>query len=262
MPGRSLLALTVLLLLPTAAGAQDPVQEVRDCLKRNLPKKSSVQIVQFTAVDRIGGQREFRAKMLGMKLEDGLRRAKLCISQPPEMRGSEMLSMEAPGRAPDSFLYTPELGKPKRITGEGVGGSVFGTDFTYEDLQRWQQLNRPESHERLPDAAIDGRPVYVLSTKPTDASTSSYTKVLSYVDKKTCVVIKSESFEPGDRLRKLLTAKPDEMLEDRGIYAPTEVVMKDLRDQTQTTIVVEEFEIDSDVEERSLQVSSLGKHCR
>ncbi len=259
---RSLLSLTVLLILPIAATAQDPVQEVRDCMKRNLPKQSSMQTVQFVAVDRIGGQREFRAKMLGMKVADGTRRSKLCISQPPEMRGSEMLSMETVGGAPDSFLYTPELRKAKRITGEGVGGSVFGTDFTYEDLQRWQQLNRPESHQRLPDAEVDGRPVYVLSTVPTDAASSSYTKVLSYVDKKTCVVIKSESFENGDRLRKLLTAKADDMLEDHGVYAPTEVVMKDVRDQTHTTVVVEDFQVDGDVEERSFQVSSLGKHCR
>lgn len=250
------------LLLPITAAAEDPAQEVRDCLNRNLPKKSSMQSVHFVSVDRIGGQREFRAKMLGMKLDDGLRRAKLCIHQPPEMRGSEMLTIETPGGAPDSFLFTPELRKPKRITGEGVGGSVFGTDFTYEDLQRWQQLNRPESHERLPDGALDGRPVYVLMTKPTEASKSSYSKVVTYVDKETCVVLKSESFENGDRLRKLLTASPADMLEEKGIYAPTQVVMKDVRDETQTTIAIDDLEVDGNVEERSFQVSSLGKHCR
>ncbi len=262
MASRFRLLVTVSLLLPFVAAAQDPVQEVRDCLKRNLPKKSSVQAMQFIAVDRIGGQREFRAKMLGMKVADGMRRAKLCISHPPEMRGSEMLSMETPDGAPDSFLYTPELRKTKRITGEGVGGSVFGTDFTYEDLQRWQQMNRPETHERLPDGQVDGRTVYVLSTTPDNKAQSSYTKVLSYVDKKTCVVIKSESFENGDRLRKLLTAKSDDMFEDKGVYAPSEVVMKDVRDQTQTTVLVEDFEVDGDVDERSFQSSALGRHCR
>jgi hypothetical protein len=218
--------------------------------------------MHFTAIDRIGGQREFRAKMLAMRVADGTRRAKLCISQPPDMRGSEMLSMENPEGAPDSFLFTRELKKPKRITGEGVGGSVFGTDFTYEDLQRWQQLNRPESHARLPDAEVEGRSVFVLETTPSEKAKSSYTKVLSYVDKETCVVIKSESFENGDRLRKLLTAKPDDMLEASGVFAPTEVVMKDVRDETRTVVVVEDLEVDGDLAERSFQVSSLGKHCK
>jgi len=262
MRNPSRLLVIAILLLPLYAAAEDPVQEVRDCLARNVPKKSSVQTVHFTSFDRIGGQREFRAKMLGMKLPDGFRRAKLCITAPPDMRSSEMLSVENSAGAPDSFLYTPELRKAKRITGEGVGGSVFGTDFTYEDLQRWQQLNRPESHERLADATVDGRPVYVLSTKPTDASQSSYSKVLTYIDKKTCVVIKSESFEGEDRLRKQLTAKVDDMLEDHGIHAPNEVEMKDVRDETHTTVVIEDLDVDGDVDERTFQESSLGRHCR
>ena len=265
---RHLFAWAVVLLLPTVAAAQtkapsDPaVQEVRDCMRKNLPKKSSTETVHFVSTDRIGGQREFRGKMLAMKVGDGSRRAKVCISQPPEMRGSEVLSMETPDGAPDTFLYTTELRKAKRITGEGVGGSLFGTDFTYEDMQRWQQLNRPESHTRKPDAEVDGRPVYVLETVPMDASQSAYTKVLSYVDKKTCVVIKTESFEGGDRLRRVMTSKPDQMLEDHGIFAPTEVLMKDVRDETNTLVTVEEFEVDGDMDERSFQVSALGRHCR
>jgi Outer membrane lipoprotein-sorting protein len=276
MPRHCLLAWALVLLLPTAATAQTPspapaaapapvdpaVKEVRDCLRRNIPKKSSVQTVHFTSTDRIGGQREFRGKILGMRVADGSRRAKICISQPPEMRGSEVLSMETPEGAPDTFLFTTELRKPKRITGEGVGGSLFGTDFTYEDMQRWQQLNRPERHARLPDAEVDGRPVYVMETVPTDEGQSAYAKVLSYVDKKTCVVIKSESFESGDRLRRVMTSKPEQMLEDHEIFAPTEVVMRDVRDETSTTVVVEDFQVDSDTDERSFQVSSLGRHCR
>jgi len=246
------------------APAKDPgVEEVRDCLRRNLPKTSSSQTVQFKSTDRIGGERVFRGKLLGAVLEDGLRRAKLCINQPPEMRGSEVLSIESnDARPPESFLYTTELRKTKRITGEGAGGSLFGTDFTYEDMQRFQQLNRPDRYERLPDAEVEGRPVYVLQSKPIDSATSAYTKVVSYVDKDTCVVLKSESFEGDDRLRRVLTAKPDGMFEENGIHAPAEVVMKDVRDETQTTVSVEEFEVDGTVDARSFQQSTLGRHCR
>jgi len=262
MSKQSLLAWALVLSFPLTLAAQDPAQEVRECLKRNIPKKSSAQTVHFIAIDRIGGQREFRGKILGMRVADGSRRAKLCIGQPPEMRGSEMLSMETAEGAPDTFLYTSELRKAKRITGEGVGGSVFGTDFTFEDLQRWQQLNRPESQERMPDAELDGRPMYVLAAKPSNPAESSYTKVLSYVDKKTCVVMKSESFETGDRLRRVLIARPEPMLEEGGIFAPSEVVMKDVRDETSTTVAIEDLDVDGDVDERSFEVSNLGRHCR
>jgi hypothetical protein len=265
MANRRAALLTVLLLAPLAASAQTgdrSVTVVLDCLKRNVPKKSSVQTVHFTSFDRIGGSREFRGKILGKTMEDGTRRAKLCISQPPEMRGSEVLSMEVKDAAPQNFLYTTELRKAKRVTGDGAGGSLFGTDFTYEDLQRFMQLNRPESNERLDDADLEGRAVYVVQAKPSDANASAYTKVLSYVDKVTCVVLKSESYEVGERLRKVLTAKTEPMYQENGVTAPAEVEMKDVRDQTRTVVAIEDLEVDGDVDSRSFQVGELGRHCR
>ena len=257
-------AFLLALLSPLVASAQasDPLKEVRDCMLRNVPKHSSVQTVHFTSYDRIGGTREFRGKILGKTMEDGTRRAKLCISQPQEMRGSEVLSMESKGEPPQNFLYTTELRKAKRVSGDGAGGSLFGTDFTYEDLQRFMQLNRPESAQRLDDSDLDGRAVFVVQALPTDTTKSSYSKVLSYIDKSTCVVLKSEQYETGDRLRKVLTAKPDSMYSENGVTAPTEVEMKDVRDQTRTTVAIEDLEVDGEVDSRSFQVSELGRHCR
>ncbi|HXK23695.1 MAG TPA: outer membrane lipoprotein-sorting protein, partial [Myxococcota bacterium] len=240
----------------------DPIAEVKDCLKRNVPKHSSVQTVHFTSYDRIGGSREFRGKILATTMDDGTRRGKLCISQPPEMRGSEVLSMEVKGAAPENFLYTEELRKTKRVTGDGAGGSLFGTDFTYEDMQRFMQLNRPEATTRLPDGDVDGHAVFVVQAVPTDQTKSSYTKVLSYVDKTTCVVLKSESYEAGDRMRKVLTAKTEQMYTEKGISAPSEVDLNDLRDNTHTVVVIEDLDVDGELDSRSFEVSALGRHCR
>jgi len=263
---RNLARLLCALAFLAAAGAHaqkpDPIAEVRECLKRNVPKQSSVQTVHFTSYDRIGGSREFRGKILGRTMEDGTRRGKLCISQPPEMRGSEVLSIEVKGAAPENFLYTEELRKTKRVTGDGAGGSLFGTDFTYEDMQRFMQLNRPEATTRLPDGDLDGHAVYVVQAVPTDEGKSAYTKVLSYVDKATCVVLKSESYENGDRVRKVLTAKTEQMYDEKGIHAPSEVNMADVRDNTHTVVVIEDLEVDGDVDSRSFEVSQLGRHCR
>ncbi len=266
---RTCLAGVLVLLSSLSATAQDAavpqeaaVQEVRACLSRNIPKKSSRQTVDFTTVDRIGGKREFRGKILGIRGGDGTRRAKLCVSRPPEMRGSEILSVENTSGLPETFVYTIELRKATRISGQAAGGSVFGTDFSYEDLERWQLMNRPGAQERLPDSEIDGRPVYVLVTRPSASAESAYAKVVTYVDKKTCVVTKSESFESGDRLVKVLTASPAEMLEASGVFAPSSIVIKDVRGETTTTVAVDDLEIDGDLDERSFEVSSLGRHCR
>ena len=81
----------------TPAPTPDPLSPVRDCLKRNIPKKSSTQVLHFESVDRLGGKRECRGKLLGAQLSDGLRRVKVCITAPADVAGTEFLSIEVAG---------------------------------------------------------------------------------------------------------------------------------------------------------------------
>ena len=167
--------------------------------------------------------------------------------------------VETKSGANDMFLYTSELRKVKRVTAEGAGGSLFGTDFSYEDFERWQLLNKPGKQKRLPDTELDSRPVYVLETRPDADSGSSYERIVSFVDKETCVVIKTESYEPGDRLRKVLTASPDAILEEAGIHVASEVMMQDVRDETHTAVIVEDLSIDRDIPDGEFTISRLSR---
>jgi hypothetical protein len=256
----SVLMLTV--LPAVTASADDPVQEVTACILRNLPKKSSQQTVHFKSFDRIGGEKEFKARLLAIRGEDGTRRAKLCVTKPSELRGSEILSVENASGVPETFVYTLETRKATRVTGPTTGTRAFGTDFSYEDLQRWQLIARPGASERLPDALLDGRPVYVLATRPDASAESAYSRVVSYVDKQACVVLKTESFDGSDKLSKLFTASPEAMLEAGGIHAPTQVQIKDVPAATHTTVAIADLVVDGEIDARSFEASSLGRHCR
>jgi len=240
--------------------ASDPVDEVRDCVEGNVPKVSSVQIVEFTATDRIGGKRISRGKIYGKRFSaDGLRRVLTRVNKPPEMRGSAVLMIERDEGSPDVFLYTSELRKVKRITAHGAGGSLFGTDLSYEDFARWQSLNQPGQNVRLEDAVVAERPVYVLETTPADEAESSYTRVVSFIDRETCVVLKTESYEKSDQLRKVLTADPGQVINEGGVWVATELMMRDLRDETHTDVIVEDIEIDRELKDRMFSQSQLQR---
>jgi hypothetical protein len=261
MPRHWFAACSLVVLLPLEAWAEDPLQQVRECLKRNVPKKSSVESVRIVRVDRIGGESICRGRVFTAKLADGRWSSRTCISEPPDVRGTEYLSTEVPGGAPESWVYLPGERKPRRVTGQ-ASGSVCGSNVSLEDLERNQQLNRSESQERLPDAEIEGRKVYVVQAKPLDGTHSAYTKVVSYVDRESCVVIKSESFVSGDAPRKQMTASADEMLESNGFVAPAELVVRDLRDKTHSTVSFDDLKVDEKLDERSFKQAEMGKHCR
>jgi hypothetical protein len=256
-------AAAALLAVPAPAAAQDAaggLADVTACIERNIPRTSSEQIVEFTSVDRVGGERVSRSKIIAKRFsEDGLRRLMLRFTKPVDMRGSSVLMVETESGANDMFVYTPELRKVKRVTADGVGGSLFGTDFSFEDFERWQNLNKPGKQTRAPDATVEDRPVFVLQSAPEAESGSAYETIVSYIDKETCVVLKSESFEAGRVLRKRLTASPDSVIEQNGIHAATEVLMEDVRDETHTTVIVEDLEIDRDIPDKEFTISRLTR---
>ena len=254
----------MLLLLPpgptTAQGAAaGGSAEVRACIDSNVPKATAEQIVEFTSVDRVGGERVSRAKVIAKRMDDGLRRVLLRFSKPSEVRGSSLLVIETVSGANDMFLYTPEIRKVKRVTASAAAGTLFGTDFSYEDFERWQLMNKPGNQTRLPDAVLSGRPVYVLETRPEADTGSSYDRVVSFVDKETCVVLKTESYERGDRLRKVLTASPDAILEQHGVYIAGEITMLDVRDETHTAVIVEDLVVDREIDDREFEISRLSR---
>ncbi len=113
-------ATAALLALPLAARAQEPavdrLAEVSACIERNIPRVSSEQVVEFIAVDRIGGERVSRAKIIAKRFDDGLRRLRMRFSKPTDMRGSALLMIETESGANDMFLYSPELRKVKRVS--------------------------------------------------------------------------------------------------------------------------------------------------
>lgn len=245
---------------PSPPSASDGIEPVTSCVENNKPEKSSVQLVEFTAVDRIGGERVSRAKIKGKKFDDDqLRRLKLVFSKPLEVRGSAFLAIERESGSPDMFLYTPEIRKAKRVTGQGGGGKLFGTDFSYEDFVRWQGLNEPGESRRLPDAVEAGQPVYVLETEPAKQSESSYERVVFFIDQETCVALKVESYEKGDAPRKVLTADPGQLLQEGGVWFASELLMRDLRDETHTRVSIEDVEVDRDLKDSEF---SLGKLSR
>ena len=252
--------LLCLLLLPQGIAASGTVDEVTDCLEENTPKVSSVQIVEFTATDRIGGRRISRAKIYGKRFAgDGLRRVLTHINKPPEMRGSAVLMIEREEGSPDVFLYSTEMRNVKRITAHGAGGSLFGTDFSYEDFARWQRLNQPGQTVRLEDSVVAERPVYVVETTPADEAESSYTRVVSFIDRETCVVLKTESYEKPDQLRKVSTADPEHVINEGGVWVATKLVMRDVRDETHTDVTVEDIEIDRELRDGMFSISQLQR---
>ncbi len=84
-------------------------------------------------------------------------------------------------------------------------GSLFGTDFTYADVEQIQALAEGGKTKRLADEKVFERAAFVLDVA-TDMQASAYTRIKSYVDQATCTLLKSEFFVVSSEPKKVLEA--------------------------------------------------------
>ena len=265
MPRPQLAALSFLLLLaaPVGAGAQTPapaagsVEEARACAGRNLPHQTLELRATFTKVDRVGGERVSRATVMGKKLEDGLHRVVLRFDKPVDVRGTAMLMIESANGPSDFYVWSPDERRTRRVASRGSGG-LFGTDFSYDDFENWRGFSRGGAAERLPDAEEAGRPVYVLSTVPEAEDGSMYSRVTSYVDKQSCVVLRIDSFETNGKLRKVMRAAPASVKTVGAVSIATEVKLEDVLDQTSTSVKIDDVKVDVDIPDGRFRPKDLG----
>ncbi len=259
-PSLGRLVVALILLVPSLAFAQadaDPLAEARACARRNLPTTTLELRATFTKVDRVGGERTSRAKVIGKKLDDGLQRAVLRFDRPNDIRGTAMLMIENPSGPSEFYVYTPAQKRVRRISGRSSGG-LFGTDFSYDDFENWRGFSERSKTERLPDAVEAERTVYVLAGEPPPEDESSYERVVSYVDRETCVVIRIDSYEPGGKLRKVLRADPASVERSGVISIARAIELEDVLDGTHTKVAIESITIDGDLPDRMFRQTDLA----
>lgn len=282
------LAAVMLLVAPLARADELPpdVRQVQECMSASLPGTQSTQTVALAAHAKDGAVNAVRATLWWRRAANGHSKARVLVHEPEDLRGTGVLLIERDDGS-DTFLYLPEVKRVRRITGRHVSGSLFGTDLTYEHLERLQGIARDASLVRQPDAMLDGRKVYVLESVPAprpaasadpadpagpaapggatgpsspDAATkevSEIARVVTYVDPSTCVPLKTELYGQAGALRWVMTADPARVTKEGEGHVPRAVKLEDVKRGSFTEITIERIDSVTPVPERQFSETAL-----
>jgi len=246
----------------TAAPTLETVRQVVDCIKENLPHRSSVQTLAFVSTDRVGSVSRSVSTLHWERGDNDLSRALLRFLEPVDLKGSGLLMLEQKERGPETFMYLPELRKVRRVSSRAASSSLFGTDFSYEDFERLLGMSVDMRKEKMPDASWKDRAVYVIATYPDPESDSAYERVVNRVAKETCTLLEAEFYEPGNLLRKRLTIDLDQITREGDRWIPRRQTMEDLRDETKTDLLIEEIELDVKIHRKMFSQRNLESGAR
>lgn len=237
MKATSWLGALVLLAMAGAAPADDATQKLLDCMRANIPPSLQIKEVELNSTDRSGAERQLKGKVYASRA-DGLIRVLLRVSRPRDLDGAAYLMREGgAGRSDEIFLYLPAIQRVRKISGASSDGALLGTDFSYNDMKQLQAAFGDTRPALEKPTMLGDRPVEVLSLLPPAGSASRYSRVLAYVDRQSCTALKAEFFE-GKTLRKELSASADSLKRADGYWYLSELLMRDVKENTRTRLKV------------------------
>jgi len=143
------------------------------------------------------------------------RKVLIRFTYPAEVRGVALLILNQPRGPAIQWLWTPAIGRDRKIAPQDRGGSVLGTDLTFEDLEERSLSNLDVRSEG--EATLDGTTCERLVTTPRDPRASSYSSSLLWVDKKRSVIVRAEN-RRGTRTVRIL--RFSDFREVQGVQTP------------------------------------------
>lgn len=244
--GLSLLASGVTHAAYPGPEIEDPV--VRDCLARTLPERAMTQKIRFKTYDRGDLLGESAADLYWKRFEDGGSRALVRLTGPPRKIGLALLAEEKADNTlrQDVTVYLPELRVVRRISGAALSGSMFGTNFSYDDFVQLQGMLHKRSVSRLADVTLNERPAYVLETVPQHPD-SRYTRIITLIDQAWCVAVRLRFYGADDAMLKELVVDPQSVQEIAGRWIPHALVLTEHDKSGRTELFVDQIAINPEL---------------
>jgi hypothetical protein len=140
-----------------------------------------------------------------------------------------------------------------------MSGAMFGTDFSYEDFEMIEDYAAKSRAQRVADAPVEGETAWVLESRPEAGQMSGYTRILEYVDPKTCVRVKTELFGANDRLRKVASVDRKTLTQTKGLWYAPALTLRDLQNETQTELAIERIEVGAEIPDKFFSEANLTK---
>ena len=197
---RATLAVGLLVAMSAAASANeawdilDQRRHLEETTRRwdDLSRKMTLRVVY-----RAGGTREDQIEVYERRA-DGERKTIAFVVAPAEVKGTGFLAYAHAGRAPEQWLYVPDLKRVRQIASTMRNESFVGSDLTYRDMNllaempSWSDADATASLRS--EETVDGTASHLIELTP-KREDIGYDRILLWLGKQDLVPRKLELYE-------------------------------------------------------------------
>ena len=249
---RSVLIPVMLLALAAVASAQDARAIVEEAQKRTtstsqryegtlkvINEKSSVSEKRWN-FERIGSH--------------GNSKSMLRFSAPAEVKGVALLVVNHPDRASDQWMWTPAVGRERRIALQDRSRRFFGTDFSFEDLE--ERDTNQFDYRLLGEETFDGAVSWKIESRPKEKKASQYTHSHIWIRKDNYVVLQIENFKKTELVRR---ARYSNIQRVQNIWTAHHIEMFEVEANSRTILAIEKLQYNLPVKDESFTIQAMRR---
>jgi len=187
--------------LARAETAREMLDQAKSVNDAREPKDVS-QKMKMTLVDSRGGERVRDIEIYSKSFGHRTRKAITFFLSPPEVKGVGFLAWSYPDKDDDQWLYLPELKRVRQISTNTRKQSFQGSDFSYEDLQLFDEIRdwtEKDATSKLvkEGEVVDGVACVVIELTP-QGKDYQYSRFVVWLDRKDSTFRKVEFYDKSD----------------------------------------------------------------
>ena len=180
----------------------------------------------------------------------------LRFTDPAEIRGVTLLSINQPGETARQWIYTPATERARSVAPRERSERFAGSDFTYEDIA--ERVFDNFSYQLLPDEdVIENHKTYKIEATPISPERSQYKFVYYWVAQDVPCILHAEMYDQEGRQVRVLHASG--LRKVSGIWGARRTEMRSSLEGMKTVLTVDEIHLNTGLDESQFTPEALER---
>lgn len=176
----------------------------------------------------------------------------LKFTAPAEVKEVALLVVNHADRASDQWMWTPSVGRERRIAFQDRSTRFFGTDFSFEDLE--ERDVEQYDYRLTGEVSLQGAACWKLESKPREAKASQYTHSHVWIRKDHYTFAQIESFRKEELIRRLQYFDLERV---QNIWTPRRIEIEDLKRKSRTVLKLDKLEYNVPLDAGKFTIQAL-----
>jgi outer membrane lipoprotein-sorting protein len=239
-------------LIVSCLEAQDARQIIAESQKRSRASSERYQgLLQVIESSRKIAEKHWQYERIGSY---GDSKSILRFTAPAEVKGVALLIVNHRERSSDQWMWTPAIGRERRIALQDRSTRFFGTDFSFEDLEE-RDVDQFD-YKLLGEEQTGGAKCWRIEARPRQTKSSQYSASVLWIRQDHYIPAQIDNYVKEQVVRRLKYSGYEDV---QGIWTARSLEMADLRRKSRTLLKLEKLAYNAPMKDDDFTVQALRR---